>query len=388
MAGKVRLHDQVLRERLSRGRTVFLSGPRLVGRTTAVRALSNSYLDWDDLAERLVIMRGPEAVVRHLGLDRGRERETTVVIDNFQGDRHRRSFLRRFNAAFGRRLRLAVSTLEPLRGGVRIHPWSVGECARGVTAGSLLEPPAAITDEDWAALLEHGGFPEPFRRRDLHFTARWQARRRQELIEKDLPALAAVRDPAVMQMLAMLLSERSATPLVYSDLSRELGVTVDTVRRWLELLIRLQFGFCVRPWFARVPKALRKEPQWFVRDWSGVSADPMARARTFVACHLLKAVQGWTDRGFGRFELCYLRDKLQREVDFLVVRDRRPWFLVAVGHENDPDRVDSNLAHFQRHTRARHAFHVTMDGSYSDADCFSAAEPARVPARTLLSQLL
>jgi hypothetical protein len=32
-------------------------------------------------------------------------------------------------------------------------------------------------------------------------------------------------------------------------------------------------------------------------------------------------VEGWTDLGLGRFELRYVRDKQQREVDFLVVRD-------------------------------------------------------------------
>jgi len=73
-------------------------------------------------------------------------------------------------------------------------------------------------------------------------------------------------------------------------------------------------------------KALRKEPKWFLRDWSGV-ADDGAHAETFVACHLLKAVETWTDLGFGSFELRYLRDKQKREVDFLVVRDRKPWFL-------------------------------------------------------------
>jgi len=70
--------------------------------------------------------------------------------------------------------------------------------------------------------------------------------------------------------------------------------------------------------------ALRKEPKWFLRDWSIVE-DPGARAETLVACHLLKAVEGWTDLGLGRFELRYLRDKAKREVDFLIVRDRKPW---------------------------------------------------------------
>src|SRR5207245_6221806 len=85
----------------------------------------------------------------------------------------------------------------------------------------------------------------------------------------------------------------------------------------------------VRPWFTNVAKALRKEPKWFQRDWSGLAGDG-ARAETLVACHLLKSVEGWTDLGFGDFELRYLRDKQKRDVDFLVVRDRKPWFLVDV----------------------------------------------------------
>ena len=28
------------------------------------------------------------------------------------------------------------------------------------------------------------------------------------------------------------------------------------------------FGFRVKPWFANVTKALRKEPKWFLHDWS------------------------------------------------------------------------------------------------------------------------
>jgi uncharacterized protein len=54
------------------------------------------------------------------------------------------------------------------------------------------------------------------------------------------------------------------------------------------------------------------------------------RPLSFVKGRVLKAVEGWTDLGFGDFELRYLRDKRKREVDFLVVRDRKPWFLVEV----------------------------------------------------------
>jgi predicted AAA+ superfamily ATPase len=141
----------------------------------------------------------------------------------------------------------------------------------------------------------------------------------------------------------------------------------------------------VRPWFRNVAKALRKEPKWFQRDWSGLT-DEGARAETLVACHLLKAVEGWTDLGFGDFELRYLRDKQKREVDFLVVRDRKPWFLVEVKHGDTG--LSPSLAYFQFQTKAVHAFQVVFDLPYESADCFQVKHPVVVPAKTFLSQLL
>jgi hypothetical protein len=105
-----------------------------------------------------------------------------------------------------------------------------------------------------------------------------------------------------------------------------------------------------------------------------------------IACHLLKAVEGWSDAGLGQFELRYLRDKLKREVDFLVIRDRKPWFLVEV--KNGDGRLSDALAYFQEQTHAPHAFQVVIDRPFITADCFARSDPAVVPARTLLSQLL
>jgi hypothetical protein len=47
-----------------------------------------------------------------------------------------------------------------------------------------------------------------------------------------------------------------------------------------------------------------------------------------VANHLLKALHCWTDLGYGDYELRYLRDKEQREVDFVVTESRRPVALI------------------------------------------------------------
>lgn len=115
--------------------------------------------------------------------------------------------------------------------------------------------------------------------------------------------------------------------------------------------------------------------------------DAGARSETFVACHLLKAVEGWTDLGFGTFELGYLRNTDKREVDFIVVRDGEPWFLVEVKHAQT--RISEALAYFQAQTGAPHAFQVITTAAYIDADPFQRpGPPLRVPVRTLLAQLL
>jgi hypothetical protein len=154
----------------------------------------------------------------------------------------------------------------------------------------------------------------------------------------------------------------------------------------MDTLCGFHLGFLVRPWFRNVAKAIRKEPKWFLRDWSGI-ADEGKRAETFVACHLLKAVEGWTDLGLGEFQLAYVRDKTKREVDFLIVRDRKPWVLVEV--KRNDERISPALATFQGQTGAPYAFQVVLEADFVEADCF--AKPRRplvVPARTFLSQLL
>jgi uncharacterized protein len=105
-----------------------------------------------------------------------------------------------------------------------------------------------------------------------------------------------------------------------------------------------------------------------------------------VACHPLKTVEGWTDPGFGEFELRYLRDKLKREVDFLVVRDRKPWFLGEV--KLSDTALSSSLAYFQAQTKATQAFQTVVNLPFEPADCFQTRQPTVVPAKTLLSQLL
>ncbi len=163
-------------------------------------------------------------------------------------------------------------------------------------------------------------------------------------------------------------------------------MSVDTMRRWGAALCDFHLGFLVRPWFRNVSRPLRKEPKWYLRDWANIE-DVGNKAETFVACYLLKAVEGWNDMGLGRFDLGYLRDKEKREVDFLVTRDGQPWFLAEVKYREES--LSRTLKYYQDQLNAPFAFQVVIDADYVNADCFmSPGRPLIVPARTFLSQLL
>ncbi|MBV9625123.1 MAG: ATP-binding protein [Acidobacteria bacterium] len=373
-------------------------GPRQVGKTTTCRILSNIYLNWDNADDRRGLLRGPGAVAETLGLDRLQANTPVAVLDELHKYSKWKSLLKGFFDTYGDRVRLIItgsSRLDVFRRGsdslmgryllYRMHPWSVGESLRTNLPVTEIWPPAEIAPAEWDALWEHGGFPEPFLHRDSRFTRRWRSLRQEQLSREDLREVAQVIDLGTMETLIQILAESSAQQLIYSNLAREIQVSVDTAKRWVDLLSRLHYGFMVRPWFTNVTKALRKEPKWFQRDWSGL-ANEGARAETFVACHLLKAVEGWTDLGFGAFELRYLRDKQKREVDFLVVKDRKPWFMVEVKLKETS--LSPSLAHFQAQTKATHAFQVVVSLPYEPADCFHVNRPVVVPAKTFLSQLL
>ena len=120
-------------------------------------------------------------------------------------------------------------------------------------------------------------------------------------------------------------------------------------------------------------------------DWSIVQ-DPGARYENFIASHLLKLVHSLTDNGYGTYELFYLRDKEQREVDFCVTRNNEPWFILEA--KMSSVELSSSLEYFQKQIEAPHAFQAVFDLPFVDKDCFTVHEPVIVPAVTLLSQLV
>lgn len=396
-----RLYDTLLTEHLATQRQMaFVSGPRQVGKTTTCRSLANEYLNWDNLDDRERILSGPSGIVERLKLNRLRESPPVALFDELHKYPRWKQLLKGLFDTYADQVRIIVTGSSRMdtyrRGGdslmgryflYRMHPFSVGETVRQDLPDpkKIISQPKKIASSDFDALWIHGGYPEPFTRRDIRFSRRWRGLRIQQLLREDIRDLTQIQQFGQLETMARLLGSRSSHQLVYSNLAGEVRVSVDTVRRWIDALCSLHLGFLVRPWFRNVSRSLRKEPKWFLRDWSAID-DTGERAETFIGCHLLKAVECWNDMGLGDFHLGYLRDKSRREVDFIVIQDGRPWFLVEAKHGDGT--ISPSLKYFQEQTKAPLAFQVVIDAPYVEANCFARNRaPMVVPARTFLSQL-
>jgi len=401
MARSKRIYDALLSEHFSLHRQMaFVSGPRQVGKTTTCRAYSDFYFNWDNEDDREQLLSGSAALVESFGLNRLAVTTPGILFDELHKYPRWKQFLKGFFDVYGDQLRIIVTGSNRLevyrRGGdslmgryfsYRMHPFSVAESLTKQLpdAERIIRAPKKPRAADYDALWKYGGYPEPYLKRDPRFSRRWQSLRMEQLVREEIRDLTQIQQVDQLQILVRLLAARSAHQLIYGNLAKDVRVTIDTIRRWIDVLQSLHLGFLVRPWYKNVSRSLRKEPRWFLRDWASIE-DPGDRAETFVACHLLKAVDGWNDMGLGDFELGYLRDKEKREVDFLVARDGKPWFLVEVKQRDE--QMGRALEYFQKQLDAPHALQVVLDADYVSANCFAKPRgPLVVPARTFLSQL-
>jgi hypothetical protein len=398
-----RIYEIALEEHINSLRQmVFLTGPRQVGKTTTCRSLAEKshYLNWDNQNDRSIILKGPNEIALALQLNQLRESNPVIVFDELHKYSKWKTFLKGFFDVYGEKNKIIVTGSSRLdvykRGGdslmgryfpYRMHPLSLSEVIKARVADTEIQPPRRPPQATINQLQTFGGFPEPFLKADSRFVNRWRRLRSEQLIREEIRDLTRIQEVSQLEVLVQLLTAQAGQLVNYSGLAGRINTSVDTIRRWIATLQSLYFCFEVRPWYRNVAKSLRKQPKLYLWDWSLVSAEGGGRLENLIASHLLKAVHWWTDRGLGSYGLYFLRDKTGREVDFLVVRQNQPWFLVEV-KSGGGRGLNPALSYFQAQTGARHAFQLAFDLAFVERDCFEFTKPMIVPATSFLSQLV
>jgi len=400
-----RFYSQLVREHFKDLRQmVFLAGPRQVGKTTISLEVGKQlglfyYFNWDHDASRASIIAGTLEIAELTGLLKISNKKPVIIFDEIHKFGRWKQFLKGFFDVYGERCHILVTgsaklniykkTGDSLMGRYflyRIHPLSIRELLTSKISSELIAEPKPISTKRFDQLVQYGGFPEPYLRSTIKFSSKWHRTTQSLLLREDIRDLCQIQELAQLETLSTLLQETVGQYVTQSTLANHVKVSIPTISRWLETLEAFYYCFSIRPWSKNVKRSLRKEPKYYLWDWSRTK-NKGALLENFVASHLLKAAHFWTDYGFGNFELFYLRDKEKREVDFLMTKDQSPWFLVEV-KSGDNGGISKSLYHFQEQTGAMHAFQLNFGLKYVDQNCFAYTKPIIVPASTFLSQLV
>ena len=309
-----------------RKKAVLLAGPRQCGKTTLAKSLldrTGEYLNWDIQRDRKII--------RELAWPKD---ASMVVLDELHKAPKWKNLLKGVIDEFGNRPPLLVT------GSARLDAFrKAGDALTGRTFFYRLHPidltesrvflPSESTQQRIERLLTAGGFPEAF----LHPDEAARLRNdRMELVTRedlrDLSRLTSWRGPAD---LVELLRERVARPTNFDNLAQSLGVSPPTSKARVELLEKLYIVFLLPPYSNSLARSIRKDRRIYFFDCAAAYDETGApQLENLVACSLLKFTQFRKDAFGENWGLHYLRDKEDREVDFVVTRNRRVHWLIEV----------------------------------------------------------
>jgi hypothetical protein len=258
-----RNHLERLTQALDAQAGVVLLGPRQVGKTTLAQDIAETrdavYLDMERTADRQILEEPDLYLDDQMG--------KLVVIDEVQLmpglfgalrgqiDRRRRAGYRtgQFLLLGSASNTLLQQSAESLAGRVSYHeltPFTLDEVGQGALP----------------ALWLRGGFPESFLAASDRASLTWREDFIRTYLERDIPSFG-LRIPAeTLRRFWTMLAHDQGGLLNAAKLAAGLGVSGQSVARYLDLLVDLMLVRRLPPWHANVGKRLVKSPKVYIRD--------------------------------------------------------------------------------------------------------------------------
>jgi uncharacterized protein len=338
---------------------ILIGGPRQVGKTTLAKTFIKSgtqYFNWDDINDRSILKK--HEIDCQLG---------TVVLDEIHKYARWRTLLKGLYDKNEGKLKILVTGSAKLdhfrKGGdslfgrffyYRLHPFSLSELDSKYSQQTLDK------------LIKFGGFPEPYTKQNEQFHRRWQRERISRVINQDLTDLHNIKEISLLELLVDLLPSKVGSLLSIKSLQEDLEVSPNTVASWINMLESVYYCYKIAPYGPPKIRAIKKANKLYLWDWSEISDDG-ARLENLIAsqlykyCHYLEDSQGF------KMELRYLRDIDGREIDFVVLKDKKPLF--AVECKSGEKTISKSIFYYRERTSIPKFYQVHFGKSeYFDAN--------------------
>ena len=340
---------------------ILVTGSRQCGKSTLLEYITNNEkrnvnsVSLDDMKERMLAQEDPELFIR--------THDTPLIIDEFQYAPNLLSYIKlkidetRKEELFGNGKKTGTlyyltgsqvfETMEEVSeslagriGIIDLHPLSTREINHSkedmfIPDINLLKKKEPIKKQSISKIFERiyrGSYPELYKNSKIDIEAYYSSYVR-TYIERDVRKIINIQNEQKFMKFISSIAARTAQEYNASDISKDVGVDVETINKWTSILSNTYMIFLLQPHMNNNVGRIIKRPKIYFMDTGlacyltgYVSSKTLERSaysgQIFETYIISEIVKSFTNNNKNpKKHLYYYRDNNQKEIDLLVINE-------------------------------------------------------------------